>query len=457
MQISFSVIQVENVSNVLLDMTAENQSDKRSTRIEGNVDSSQIITGNHNIVNIATNASGNSCKQEHPRAEFIGLKSLLGVYGYKYRTVVPSLLAYEPEELIAYASKIKLNREKKPSADDVLDFARAIMEEADQDRDNLAKQGLLNELKRELLLFDKIYVCPEEFSSVVYRGVPELEEIMERGHFEFSESAASLHSGPLAEATCNTHRKLMGYWPCLHRVKRNEEEFISNIEANREEVERLFHRLKRLGFKKALQEFSDFGQFNCDLQARRDAQYLRENYDIQVVPLVNSDLSFDIANFVSVASKKSAQALPKRSEQNVAHIILNKLPFPSSDVSIERVLDFKEDPETKRLLLGMKRWIRKTLNSNTSIKELDDEIEYLLLEYGHYMKIHEMKITTGTLETLVVTSAEIVENVARLNLSKAAKSLFSVRNRNLALAEAEMKAPGREISYIVRANKEFGS
>ncbi|MDJ0579721.1 hypothetical protein [Crocosphaera sp.] len=307
-----------------------------------------------------------------------------------------------------------------------------------------------------MLFFDKIYVCPEEYRSVLNWGVSELEEIYERGYFKFSESAATLHSGPLAEATRNTGRVLMHYWPCLHRVRNNEEKFVSNIEVDREEVKNLFHRLKRLGFKKALQEFSDFGQFNHDLQARRDALLLNKKYELDVVPIVNSNLSFDIAKFTSVAPKKLRKVITANDKQNVAHIILDKLPLPTNDVSISQIMDFKEEPETRRLFLGMKRWLRKTLDSKTSLDELNEEIEYLTLEYKHYMKIHNMKTTTGTLETLVVTSAEIIENLAKLNIGKAAKSFFSVQNERVALAEAEMKAPGREISYLIYANNKFG-
>jgi hypothetical protein len=388
--------------------------------------------------------------------EFIGLKSLLGVYGYKFQGVIPSLLAYENKELI---TKIKpqylRSRETKSMDFSPQDLINLMTKEADYLRFNIAKEGLLNELKRELLLFDKIYVCPLEYGAILDDGVNELEEILKREYFQFSESCTSPHSGPLAEATTNTYRKLMSYWPCLYRVKNNDENFISNIEVDREEVEKLFYKLKDLGFKTALKEFTEFGQFNNDIQARRDAEYLNKKYDMQVVPLVNSDISFDISSFISInASSLKLRAFDQK-EENVAHIILNKLPFPAKDVPISKVLDFKEDSDTRRLLLGMKRWLRKTLESNISLKELNEEIEYLIMEYTHYMKLYDMKITTGTLETLVVTSAEIIENVAKLNLGKAAKSLFSIRNRHLALVEAEMKAPGREVSYIVHANQKF--
>ncbi len=386
-------------------------------------------------------------------SEFLGIKSLLGVYGYKFREVLPTLLAFNTEELLRHC---RIIHKKSASFDAQAHIFGALFEPIDNDRALLARKGLLNELKKELLYFDKIYVCPEEYHSVLNRGVSELEEVYERGYFKFSESTAVFHCGPLAEATSNTNRLLMHYWPSLCRLKDNEEDFISTIEADREEVEALFFRLKKIGFKKALQEFSEFGQFCHDIQARRDALHLNMKYNLQVVPIISPVSSFDVNRFVSVAPRDLGVTIDSNSANNVAHIILNKLPLPADEVSISRVMDFKEEPETRRLFLGMKRWLRKALDSGTSFQNLNEEIEYLTLEYKHFMKLHDIKTTTGTLEALVVSTAETIENLAKLKISKVAKSFFAIHHKRVALAEAEMTAPGREVSYLIHANNQFG-
>lgn len=372
-------------------------------------------------------------------SEFLGIKSLLGIYGYKFRDVLPTSLSFDTEELLGLCR----DKHKKPTSFDAqAHIFDALFQQIDKDRALLARKGLLNELKKELLYFDKIYVCPEEYNSVLNRGVNELEEVYERGYFKFSESSASFHSGPLAEATSNTNRLLMHYWPSLFRLKNNEEDFISTIETDREEVEALFFRLKKIGFKKALQEFSEFGQFCHDIQARRDALHLNMKYNLQIVPIISPVSSFDVTRFVSVAPRVLGDTIVSNRENNVAHIILDKLPLPADEVSISRVMDFKEEPETRRLFLGMKRWLRKVLDSGTGIQDLNEEIEYLTLEYKQFMKLHDMKTTTGTLETLVVSTAETLENLAKLKISKVAKSFFAIHHKRVALAEAEMTAPG---------------
>lgn len=88
--------------------------------------------------------------------------------------------------------------------------------------------------------------------------------------------------------------------------------------------------------------------------------------------------------------------------------------------------------------------------------EATQELEYLLDEYESHMRLHKMKITRGTFETLIVGAAEILENVAKFRLSKAAEAIFVLKNRQIALLEAEQSAPGREVAYIAQAKRRFG-
>jgi Fic/DOC family N-terminal len=51
------------------------------------------------------------------------------------------------------------------------------------------------------------------------------------------------------------------------------------------------------------------------------------------------------------------------------------------------------------------------------------------------------------------TPLEIVENLAKLNLSKMAKGIFSAKKRKVELLEAELKAAGRECAYVFDAQE----
>ncbi|MEM8721448.1 MAG: hypothetical protein AAGE84_19510 [Cyanobacteria bacterium P01_G01_bin.39] len=99
--------------------------------------------------------------------------------------------------------------------------------------------------------------------------------------------------------------------------------------------------------------------------------------------------------------------------------------------------------------------MRKIGKSNVSVVELEEELEYLLAEYESFMKLQKLKIETGAFQTILTTGGDMVENMIKLNFSKAAKSAFDLKRRKIALMELERKAPGREVSYIVNSQKKL--
>ena len=68
-----------------------------------------------------------------------------------------------------------------------------------------------------------------------------------------------------------------------------------------------------------------------------------------------------------------------------------------------------------------------------------------------------MSRTTGVVETLLTTTAEIAESFVKFQWSKIPKKLFEVRHKQIDLMKAEMSLPGREVAYIVKARGRFGA
>ena len=93
---------------------------------------------------------------------------------------------------------------------------------------------------------------------------------------------------------------------------------------------------------------------------------------------------------------------------------------------------------------------------SVDINELRDEVEYLVLERESLLRLHELKIGAGTLETVLTAGASVIENVAKLKLSSAVKALFTASHKRIELLEAEQMAPGKEIAYITRLRRKFG-
>jgi len=52
-------------------------------------------------------------------------------------------------------------------------------------------------------------------------------------------------------------------------------------------------------------------------------------------------------------------------------------------------------------------------------------------------------------------SLEVTENVLKLRLKNAIDALYSVHDRRVALLEAELSAPGREVAFISQAQDYF--
>lgn len=160
----------------------------------------------------------------------------------------------------------------------------------------------------------------------------------------------------------------------------------------------------------------------------------------------------------SISTCLSFPHLPKttpESEPNVFHVVLNTLPMPDDTVSWEEVLEYRSDPDSYSKFLALRNWIKDVSKNKLTPIEIEQKLEYLMDQYDRHMKVHKMKTTAGTLETIVVSTAEILEDLVKFKWGKMAKSLFSFRQRKVALLEGELKAPGSEIAYIVKSKEAF--
>jgi hypothetical protein len=140
---------------------------------------------------------------------------------------------------------------------------------------------------------------------------------------------------------------------------------------------------------------------------------------------------------------------------DIIDITIHQLPIPDDSTSWEQILDFRNDPDTEKKFLGLRVWMNEIARAKLSPLEIEQKLEWLLQEYQDHMKLHRMKTNASTLETIIVTGAEIAESVVKFQFGKAAKILFSLRHRKLSLLEAELKSPGREIAFISKAQETF--
>ena len=173
------------------------------------------------------------------------------------------------------------------------------------------------------------------------------------------------------------------------------------------------------------------------LHMRYVSAYLREMDNLDAYPILTSRM----------CSIKTPQA----SRSDVIQIILNALPEPDESISWEQIIEYRSDPDSQSKFLALRNWMNETARASLSPTEIEQKLEYLIDEYQQHMKIHKMKTNVGTLESVVVAGAEVLENLIKFNWGKVAKGLFSIKQRRIELMEAERTAPGREVAYIAKA------
>jgi hypothetical protein len=178
-----------------------------------------------------------------------------------------------------------------------------------------------------------------------------------------------------------------------------------------------------------------------DYEARYASIYLRERFQMPAYPI--------ILTWEDQLRKTKAQ------KSDVIQVVLKHLPLPDDSTSWEQIVDYRNDPDTAGKFLALKNWITEMTHTQLTPAEIEEKLEYLLYQYQEHINLHKLKTNVGTLETIVTTSAEILENLIKLNWGKIAKNLFSLKQRRIALIEGELTAPGNQVAFIVKSRKEF--
>jgi len=150
-----------------------------------------------------------------------------------------------------------------------------------------------------------------------------------------------------------------------------------------------------------------------------------------------------------------ARELANSHKSNVTQIVVSKLPLPNNETPWEQIIDYRRDEDHRKNLLNLRRWIRKISTENLSSAEIEEELEWLLNEFQNYMKLHKLKANTETLEVMVKMLPETIENLIKLKFSKLPEPFFALKKRQINLMEAELNAPGREMSYIIKTQETF--
>ena len=182
-----------------------------------------------------------------------------------------------------------------------------------------------------------------------------------------------------------------------------------------------------------LERFREVGQ----LRSRTYSIILNGKNQNTYTPIIRNDFyNFSIGEFNSTTT--------------VLTVLLKRFPMITNEIEIEKFIDFKNDPETKLKLNRLKDWVIDISKKSYSGKEIEQKIDYLLQEYSNQLELHKLRYKLGVIETLVTTTLGILENLVKVNFSKAAKVIFDLKKQDINLLEAEQKTTGRELAYIYK-------
>lgn len=189
----------------------------------------------------------------------------------------------------------------------------------------------------------------------------------------------------------------------------------------------------------SMQEFFEQLLNFTETTNRLMAIQLRELNNIDAYPILDSDIKLD-----SGADKT-----------NVIQIVLNELPMPDDSASWEHIIEFRSDPDSTHKFLDLRNWMNDVARGELPPIEIEQKLEYLMSQYQRHIALHKMKTNTGTLETVVVSTAELLEDLVKFKWGKIAKGLFSLKHRRIALMEGELTSPGSEVAYVIKARETF--
>lgn len=176
----------------------------------------------------------------------------------------------------------------------------------------------------------------------------------------------------------------------------------------------------------------------------------------RVVASALRSLGKDAVPLYGTANSRAARAFG-RGVDTVVSVALKALPVPDALTPWEEIFAFRSDTKTAELRRRFMRWMRKTAAAATSDRQIEEELQDTMSEYERHMRLWRLKSSHTGLESLFVIPVEIAEHLLRLQWSEAVRTMFVIKRRRAELLQAEIENPGREVAYVIKARRAFGS
>src|ERR1041385_8570187 len=95
-------------------------------------------------------------------------------------------------------------------------------------------------------------------------------------------------------------------------------------------------------------------------------------------------------------------------EPEVLEIVLKKIPVPERDTPWEKIIEFRQDPDSKRKFNALRNWMSEVARMQLSPNEVEVKLETLISDYSQHMSVHRIKTNLDSLKTIVIAEAGLI-------------------------------------------------
>jgi hypothetical protein len=139
--------------------------------------------------------------------------------------------------------------------------------------------------------------------------------------------------------------------------------------------------------------------------------------------------------------------------EQLYEVVLSRVPTVSQLTSWEDIAAFRSDPDVLLLYHSLHDWVKKLAATETSLAELRDEIDNLLIQNIAHLKRHRIQHRFGLARLIVGFVPDIVEHTLKGRLRQLTDLPFQIFEKSKAFRDARAAAPGRELSYLVEVSE----
>lgn len=293
----------------------------------------------------------------------------------------------------------------------------------------------VEEIKRDLLIFDKLFIV----GLYEWKEVVEQQQIINHNSLLEQKGLISLNDFVIYDGLIIMNdqvNKNYGSWETYYEKTKTD-----NLEFRNQNLEYLMEQGKIIfdydvltngnrfndihkqispiiEYKLKQKENPTFSEYYglCNLCHDLKTRILSTSYNKSKFTAIPCDSSiYEIENITNIKAETYS-------------LILEDFPILKIDnLAWEQIFDFKNDPETYNSIWGLRNWITSISKTDKSIGEIEEEYRYLKYKYEQAIKLHKLKTSSSIFQTTIQTSAELIENIAKLRFTKLSDLFLSLK------------------------------